>query len=101
MVSVSQPDEGNESVLLIAVILLVILFALIVPILGWLYLDILAVKHETKAQIEKVERLRRDLERDKRDKKPDSFSDNPVFDRVRRPLSLSMPRPSELGKGSM
>jgi hypothetical protein len=81
--------------------LLVILFALIVPVLGWLYLDILAVKHETKAQIEKVERLRRDLERDKRDKKPDSFSDNPVFDRVRRPLPLSMPRPSELGKGSM
>jgi hypothetical protein len=81
-----------------AVIFLVILFALIVPIMGWLYLDILSVKHETKAQIEKVERLRRELERDKRDKKPDTFNDNPVFDRVRRPLSLSMPRPSELGE---
>lgn len=84
-----------------AVIFLVVLLGLILPVMAFLYLDILAVKHETKAQIEKVERLRRDLERDKRDKKPDSFNDNPVFDRVRRPLSLSMPRPSELGKGSM
>jgi hypothetical protein len=63
-----------------------------------LYLDILEAKHEVKAQVEKVERLRRELEREKRDKKPDTFSNNPVFDRVRRPLSLQMPRPEELGK---
>jgi hypothetical protein len=63
-----------------------------------LYLDILEAKHEVKAQVEKVERLRRELEREKRDKKPDTFSNNPVFDRVRRPLSLQMSRPEELGK---
>jgi hypothetical protein len=63
-----------------------------------LYLDILEAKHEVKAQVEKVERLRRELERKERDKKPDTFSNNPVFDRVRRPLSLQMPRPEELGK---
>jgi hypothetical protein len=68
------------------------------PLLGMLYLDILETKHEAKAQVEKVERLRRELEREKRDKKPDSFDDNPVFDRVRRPLSLPLPRPEELGK---
>ena len=75
-----------------------VLVALLLPIMGMLYLDILETKHEAKAQVEKVERLRRELEREKRDKKPDSFDDNPVFDRVRRPLSLPLPRPEELGK---
>ena len=73
-----------------------VLVALLLPIMGFLYLDILETKHEAKAQVEKVERLRRELEREKRDKKPDTFDDNPVFDRVRRPISLSMPRPKEL-----
>ena len=75
-----------------------VLVALLLPIMGMLYLDILETKHEAKAQVEKVERLRRELEREKRDKKPDSFTDNPVFDRVRRPLSLPLPKPEELGK---
>ena len=75
-----------------------VLVALMLPLLGMLYLDILETKHEAKAQVEKVERLRRELEREKRDKKPDSFDDNPIFDRVRRPLSLPLPRPEELGK---
>jgi hypothetical protein len=33
-----------------------------------LYLDILEAKHEVKEQTEKVERLRREIEREKRDK---------------------------------
>ena len=73
-----------------------VLVALLLPIMGMLYLDILETKHEAKAQVEKVERLRRELERKERDKKPDTFDDNPVFDRVRRPLSLPLPRPKEL-----
>ena len=73
-----------------------VLVALLLPIMGMLYLDILETKHEAKAQVEKVERLRRELEREKRDKKPDTFDDNPVFDRVRRPISLSVPRPEKL-----
>lgn len=75
-----------------------VLVGLLLPLGAMLYLDILEAKHEVKAQVEKVERLRRELEREKRDKKPDTFSNNPVFDRVRRPLSLQMPRPEELGK---
>jgi len=66
---------------------------MILLVMAFLYPDILAVKHETKAQIEKVERLRRNLERGKRDKKPDSFNDNPVFDRVRKPLPILLSRP--------
>ena len=73
-----------------------VLVALMLPMLGLLYLDILEAKHETKAQLEKVEKLRREIERKNRDKEPSNISDNPVFDRVRRPFSLPVSRPKEL-----
>ena len=76
-----------------------VLVALLLPRGAMLYLDILEAKHEVKAQVEKVEKLRRELERKQRDKdrkEPDSFADNPVFDRVRRPFSLSLPKPDKL-----
>jgi hypothetical protein len=77
-----------------------VLFAVFLPIGAMLYLDILEAKHDVKAQVEKVEKLRREIERIKRDKEPanNSISDNPVFDRVRRPLSLSLSRSEKLGK---
>jgi len=76
-----------------------VLVALLLPLGAMLYLDILEAKHEVKEQVEKVERLRREIERSKRDqdrKEPDSFGDNPVFDRVRRPFSLPLPKPHKL-----
>ena len=100
MVPVVEPER--ESVMgVLGWIFAVILVALMLPMLAFLYLDVLETKHETKAQLEKIEKLRREIERKNRDKEPDSFTDNPVFDRVRRPLSLHMPRPKELGKGRM
>jgi hypothetical protein len=66
------------------------------PLLAWMYLDVLAQKQEVKQQTEQIERLRRKIERKEDDKKPNTISDNLVFDRVRRPLSLSLPRPKEL-----
>ena len=45
-----------------------VLVALMLPLLGMLYLDILETKHEAKQQIEKVEKLRREIERKERDK---------------------------------
>ena len=77
-------------------ILAVVLVAFMLPLLAFLYLDILETKHESKQQLEKVEKLRREIERKNRDKTPDTFVDNPVFDRVRKPLSLRMPRPNKL-----
>lgn len=74
------------------------LFAIFLPLGAMLYLDVLEAKHEVKAQVEKVERLRREIEREKHDKKPDTFTDNPLFDRVRRHISLPMPKPDKLGK---
>ena len=74
-----------------------VLVALMLPVLGMLYLDILEAKHEVKTQTEKLERLRREIEREKREKKlSDTISDNPVFDRVRRPFSLPLPKPDKL-----
>jgi hypothetical protein len=76
-----------------------VLVALMLPVLGMLYLDILDAKHEVKMQTEKLEKLRREIERKERDKdrkEPNSFGSGPVFDRVRRPFSLHMPRPNQL-----
>jgi sensor c-di-GMP phosphodiesterase-like protein len=46
-----------------------VLVAIMLPVLGMLYLDILEAKHEVKEQTEKVEKLRRAVERQERDKK--------------------------------
>ena len=45
----------------------VVLVGLLLPLLGFLYLDILDAKHEVKVQIEKVEKLRRQIEQKERD----------------------------------
>lgn len=45
-----------------------VLVALLLPLMGFLYLDILEAKNETKAQIEKVEKLRRQIEQKEREK---------------------------------
>jgi len=44
-----------------------ILVVLMLPLLGMLYLDVLETKHEAKIQIEKMEKLRREIEKEKRD----------------------------------
>jgi hypothetical protein len=68
-----------------------VLVALMLPVLGMLYLDILDAKHEVKTQTEKLEKLRREIERKERDKdrkEPDAFGDGTVFDRVRKNIKL-------------
>ena len=74
----------------------VILVAFMLPLLAWMYLDVLVQKQEVKQQTEQIERLRRKIEKKENDKKPNTIVDNLVYDRVRRPLSLSLPRPKEL-----
>jgi hypothetical protein len=51
-----------------------LLVVLMLPLLGMLYMDVLEAKHEAKAQIEKMEKLRREIEKEKRN---DSNSRNP------------------------
>ena len=57
VVSVRRPI-GEDIVGWIAAVVLV---ALLLPMLGMLYIDILEAKHETKIQLEKVEKLRRQI----------------------------------------
>jgi len=44
-----------------------VLVVLMLPLLGMLYMDVLQTKKEAQTQIEKVEKLRRELERKERD----------------------------------
>ena len=63
MVSVHQ-EIGEE---IMGWVACCVLIALLLPMGAMLYMDILDAKHETKAQLEKVEKLRREVERMKRD----------------------------------
>lgn len=45
-----------------------VLVGLLLPLGAMLYLDILEAKHEVKAQVEKVEKLRRQIEQKEREK---------------------------------
>ena len=62
VVSVRRPI-GEDIVGWIAAVVLV---ALLLPMLGMLYIDILEAKHEAKVQLEKVEKLRRQIESQQR-----------------------------------
>jgi hypothetical protein len=87
MASVSRPDEPEDHMMgALGWIVSVILVALMLPLLAFMLLDTLEQKQEVRQQLEKVEKLRREIERKNRDKTPDSITDNPVFDRVRRPF---------------
>ena len=44
-----------------------VLVVMLLPILGMLYIDVLQTKHEAKQQIEKMEKVRREFEKEKRD----------------------------------
>ena len=48
-----------------------VLIAFLLPLGAMLYLDILEAKHEVKDQLEKVERLRREIEQQQRKERKD------------------------------
>ena len=48
-----------------------VLVVLLLPLIGMLYMDVQQTKHEAKIQIEKMEKLRRQVEKEKRDASPD------------------------------
>jgi nitric oxide reductase large subunit len=45
-----------------------VLIALLLPLMAFLYLDILETKNEAKTQVEKVEKLRRQVEQKDRER---------------------------------
>ena len=53
----NPPNENHQMGFLIAFISMVVVFGLLLPIMGMMYLDILEAKQETKRQQEVVQRL--------------------------------------------
>lgn len=45
-----------------------LLIALLLPVMGFLYLDILEAKNEVNSQVEKVEKMRQKIEQKEREK---------------------------------
>jgi len=43
-----------------------LLVVMLLPLLGMLYLDVLEAKHDAKVQIEKMEKLRREVEKERK-----------------------------------
>ena len=50
-----------------------VLIVALLPLLGMLYMDVMQTKHEAKQQIEKMEKLRREFEKERRDDSNSSF----------------------------
>ena len=48
-----------------------LLVVLLLPLLGMLYMDVLQTKKEAQMQIEKMEKVRREVEKEKRDASAD------------------------------
>jgi len=51
------PNEDSEVGFIIAFLSMVIVFGILLPIMGMMYLDILEAKQETKRQQEQVQRM--------------------------------------------
>ena len=52
---------------LIGLVAMCVVFALMLPLMAFMYIDILEAKNEVKSQYEKVEKIRREIEKEKRD----------------------------------
>ena len=51
---------------LIALVCMVLVFVLMLPLMGSIYYDTLAAQKESKVQVERMERLRKQLEEDRK-----------------------------------
>ena len=71
-VDTARPLKQNWELVMGWIAACVLIVALL-PLLGMLYMDVLQTKHEAKIQIEKMEKLRRELEKEKRDDSNSSF----------------------------
>jgi len=62
---VLQPTNDGQEIkmgFLVALVAMVLVFVLLLPLLGSIYYDTLAAQRESKMQIERMERLRQQLE---------------------------------------
>ena len=67
----NQSSSSGSFGYLLVLILFALVFVLMIPLVGMLYVDTMVVKREAKAQMEKVEKLRKQVEEDaKREAEP-------------------------------
>ena len=59
---VDKPTPSGPTGYILVLILFVLVFVLIIPLVGLMYVDTMVVKREAKAQMEKVEKLRKQVE---------------------------------------
>ena len=63
-----MPDVGNQSSssgsfgYLLVLVLFALVFVLVLPLVGMMYVDTMVVKREARQQMEKVEKLRKQVE---------------------------------------
>ena len=61
-----QSSSSGSFGYLLVLILFALVFVLVIPLIGMLYVDTLVVKREAKAQMEKVEKLRKQVEEERK-----------------------------------
>jgi len=57
-----KPAQAGSSGYLFVLVLFALVFVLILPLVGMMYVDTMVVKREAKAQMEKTEKLRKAIE---------------------------------------
>lgn len=71
-VSVVAPDPLKQDwELVMGYIAALVLAVLMIPLLGMLYMDVLQTKKEAQAQIQKMEKLRQKIEKERKDASAD------------------------------
>lgn len=71
-VSVGAPDPLKQDwELVMGYIAALVLAVLMIPLLGMLYMDVLQTKKEAQAQIQKMEKLRQKIEKERKDASAD------------------------------
>jgi hypothetical protein len=62
----NQSSSSGSIGYILVLILFALVFVLMIPLVGMLYVDTMVVKREAKAQMEKVEKLRKQVEEEKK-----------------------------------
>lgn len=68
----NQSSSSGPLGYLFVLILFALVFVLMIPLVGMLYVDTMVVKREAKAQMEKTEKLRKQIEDERKKNDPNS-----------------------------
>lgn len=66
---------------LLVLVLFALVFVLVLPLVGMMYVDTMVVKKEARAQMEKTEKLQRQIEADRKKENDPSTTSTPVIPR--------------------